>query len=291
MSHKHCLSSLQARRLRDIFREEVHTLPRRVFWSLAVLAGLVTVSAAPSRAQQTQPATDFVILKREAVAPSSVRLSIIVVSSQSEADSVRGELGSGASFGSLATQHSKHPSAATGGEFGVFAIEDLRLEFRTGLERVKNGSYSDVIAIQRLTPSDWPEALPLPGASLKNVELTLGRSYASATLPADGQSTMTELTYPFGVRMRIHETRGLGFMEFTPPWPSSIFGIRPDDQIPSSIYDLFPKTGRFIRGVFVGVPGHPNWFIDVDDRADAVSRLLFVDRNIYGDLPGIPKSH
>jgi len=259
---------------------------------VVVLAALMVALAGPIQGQQTPPATDFVILKSDAVPPSSVRLSIIVVESKSEAESVRRELESGASFESLAAQHSKHPSAATGGEFGVFAVADLRQEFRTALERVKSGSYSEVIAIQRPTiPSDWPEVLPLPGAPQKNVELMFGRSYASATLPADGQSTMTELTYPFGVRVRIHETRGLGFMEFTPPWRSSIFRIRPDDQIPSAIYDLFPKTGRFIRGVFVGVPGHPNWFIDVDDRADAVSRLLFVDRSIYGDLPGIPKSH
>ena len=39
----------------------------------------------------------------------------------------------------------------------------------------------------------------------------------------------------------------------------------------------------------VGVPGHPNWFVDVDDRVDAVIQLLYVDRNIYGNLPGIPK--
>jgi hypothetical protein len=40
----------------------------------------------------------------------------------------------------------------------------------------------------------------------------------------------------------------------------------------------------------VAVPGHPNWFIDVDERIDAVTRLLFVDRTIYGNLPDLPKS-
>ena len=48
-------------------------------------------------------------------------------------------------------------------------------------------------------------------------------------------------------------------------------------------------AGRFIRGVFVGVPGHPHWFIDVDDRVDAVIQVLYVDRDIYGNLAGLPK--
>ena len=52
----------------------------------------------------------------------------------------------------------------------------------------------------------------------------------------------------------------------------------------------FPHTGRFIRGVFAGVPGHPKWFFDVADRVDAVGRVLFVDRDLYENLPGIPKS-
>jgi len=231
-----------------------------------------------------------VILKSDDVTPSSARLTIIVVATRDEAESLHRKLESGVSFESLAEQYSRHPSAASGGEFGVFPLADLRPEFRAGLEAVKPGGYTPVIAIQKPTiPSDWPEPLPLPGMSLKDVERTLGRAYSRSTLAADGQSTMTELTYSFGVRLRIHETRGLGYMEFTPPWKSSIFGLRPDDQIPGAVYDTFPRTGRFIRGVFVGVPGHPNWFIDYDDRVDAVTRVLFVDRAIYGDLPGLPK--
>src|ERR1700724_292985 len=66
---------------------------------------------------------------------------------------------------------------------------------------------SPVIAVPRSTaPRDWPEGLPLPGATLTSVEVALGRSYSAATLPADGSSAMTELTYPFGVRLRIHES-------------------------------------------------------------------------------------
>ena len=242
------------------------------------------------RGQARPPATDFAILKADDVTSSSVRLTIIVVAAKDEAESIHRRLESGASFESLTEQYSKHPSAAVGGEFGVFPTADLPPDFRAALEGVKSGGFTPVIAVQKpAIPSGWPETLPPPGTSLKNIERTLGRSYSATTMPADGQSSMTELLYPFGVKLRVHESRGLGYMEFTGAWKTSIFGIRPDDPIPTSIYDLFPHTGRFIRGVYVAVPGHPNWFIDVDERIDAVTRLLFVDRTIYGNLPDLPK--
>jgi hypothetical protein len=240
-----------------------------------------------------QAATDFVILKSDDVTPTSVRLTIIVVATKTDAESVRQKLQSGASFEALAREYSRHPSAPDGGEFGVFPPGDLPQEFRAALDRVKPGGYTEVIAVPRpATPPGWPDGVPVPGTSLKEVERLLGRAYSSSTkLPADGQSAMTELTYHFGLRLRIHEARGLGFIEFTPPWKTTIFGVRPDDPMPASIYDLFPRTGRFIRGVLVGVPSHPNWYVDVDDRVDAVTRVLFVDRGIYGNLPDVPKGH
>jgi hypothetical protein len=268
---------------------------RRAIWIGYVLGGLaVTVPLPAARGglpgQPGLPATEFVILKCDDVAPPNVRLTIIVVDTAAEAESVRSMLASGARFEALAREHSKHPTAVTGGEFGVFSVADLRPEFRTAVGGVKPGGYTQVIAVPKPTiPSEWPEGLPLPGWPLKSVETVLGRSYSAAALPADGGAAMSEVTYPFGVRLRIHESRGLGFMEFTAPWKSPIFGIRPDDQMPPSLLDMFPRTGRFVRGVFVGVPGHPRWFVDVDDRADSVSRLLFVDRDIYGNLPGIPR--
>lgn len=263
---------------------------RRAIWSGCVLAGLLAGMTARIQGQADTPATEFVLLKCDDVTPSNVRLTIIVVETAAEAGTVRSKLASGAPFEALAREYSRHPTAATGGEFGVFSVADLRQEFRAALAGLKSGGYTQVIAVPKATrPSEWPERLPPSGAPLKSVEMLLGRSYSAATLPADSGFSMTELTYPFGVRLRIHESRGLGFMEFTPPWKSAIFGIRPDDQIPSSVLDMFPRTGRFVRGVFVGVPGHPNWFVDVDDRVDAVSRLLFVDRGIYGNLPDIPK--
>jgi peptidyl-prolyl cis-trans isomerase C len=258
-------------------------------WKICVLAGLAAI-APTLKGQSGLPPADFVILKCEDLTPSNVHLAIIVVDTAAEAESLRKKLESGARFEALASEHSRHPTAVTGGEFGVFSVADLRPEFRAALKGVKPGGYTPVIAVPRSTvPGDWPEALPLPGAPLKSIESALGRSYSATTLPADGSSAMTEITYPFGVRLRIHDSRGLGFMEFTAPWRLPIFGIRPDDQIPASVFDTFPSTGRFIRGVFVGVPGHPHWFIDVDDRVDAVIQLLWVDRDIYGNLAGIPK--
>ena len=263
---------------------------RRAIRTGCVLAGLAAGMAAVLQGQPGPPPADFVILKCDDLTPSNVRLAIIVVDTAPEAESLRKKLESGARFEALASEHSRHPTAVTGGEFGVFSVADLRPEFRAALKGVKPGGYTQVIAVPRSTvPGDWPEGLPLPGAPLRSVERALGRSYSTTTLPADGSSAMTEVTYPFGVRLRIHESRGLGFMEFTAPWRLPIFGIRPDDQIPASVFDTFPPTGRFIRGVFVGVPGHPHWFIDVDDRIDAVIQLLYVDPGIYGNLPGLPK--
>ena len=268
---------------------EVIPLHRRSLL-IALLACLASLANISLRGQSRPVATDFVILKADDLTPSSVRLTIIVVAARDEAESVHRKVESGASFESLAEQYSKHPSAAAGGEFGVFPISDLPPEFRAALGGVKPGGFTPVITVQKPSiPAGWPETLPLPGVTLKDVERTLGRAYSSTKVPADGQSSMTELLYSFGVKLRVHESRGLGFMEFTGAWKTSIFGIRPDDPIPTSIYDLFPHSGRFIRGVYVAVPGHPNWFIDVDERIDAVTRLLFVDRTIYGNLPDLPK--
>jgi hypothetical protein len=264
---------------------------RRAFRIGCFLAGLVVAITAPTTGHAAPLASDFAILKCDDVTSSSVRLTIIVVDTMSDVAEVLGKIDSGASFEALARDYSLHPSAADGGDFGVFPIAELQTEFRTAIAGITSGGHTQAFSLQKRTvPDGWPENLPVPGDSLKNVERTLGHSYLTASLAADAGSMMTELTYPFGVQLRVHESRGVGFMEFTAPWKFSIFGIRPDDQLPASVLDLFPRTGRFIRGVFVAVPQHPNWFVDVDDRVDAVSRLLFVDRDIYGNLPGIPKN-
>ena len=227
----------------------------RAVWIGVVLASFAAALGGPIHGQSDRPTTDFVILKRDDLAASTVRLTIIVVGTKSEADSIRSKLDAGTSFEALAREYSRHPSAVTSGEFGEFALSDLQPEFQTALTGVKSGGYTQAFAIAKpATPSGWPENIPSPGIPLTSVERALGRSYSSTTLPADAGSRMTELMYPFGVRLRIHESRGLGFMEFTPPWKSTIFGIRPDDQMPGAVLDLFPRTGRFIRGVFVGVP-------------------------------------
>jgi hypothetical protein len=271
--------------------QRVLTLHRHPIWIAGLLAALAGIITTPLPARSASPTTEYVILKGDDLAASDVHLTIIVVDTKGDAELVRTKLASGASFAALAREYSTHPSGVTGGDFGVFSVDDLPPEFRGALTGVKPGSYTQAFAVEKPpVPAGWPEGLPAPGASLKSVERTLGRAYVAATLPADAGSTMTEVSYPFGLRLRIHERRGLGFMEFTGPWKRSIFGIRPDDQIPASVLDLFPRTGRFIRGVFAAVPGRPNWFVDVDDRVDTVMQLLYVDREIYGNLPGVPKN-
>jgi hypothetical protein len=135
-------------------------------------------------------------------------------------------------------------------------------------------------------PPDWPAHVPAPGATVSAIETALGRPDAVAALSSD----ITELTYDFGLRLRVHETHGLAFMELSAPWAPAIFGIQIDEPLPQSELDRFTRPPRFTRGVFVGLPAHPHWFVDVDDRVDAVRRLLFIDPELYGpptDIPGV----
>jgi transglutaminase-like putative cysteine protease len=135
-------------------------------------------------------------------------------------------------------------------------------------------------------PSGWPSRVPPPGTSLNEIERTFGHADSVGNVRPD----LTELTYASGVRLRVQQTRGLAFAEFSGPWSQPIFGIQIDDPLPDSELDAFSRPPRFSRGVFVGLPAHPHWFVDVDDRVDAVRRLLFVDLNIYGpgiDVPGV----
>jgi hypothetical protein len=136
------------------------------------------------------------------------------------------------------------------------------------------------------TPRDWPSRVPPPGSPLNQIDKALGPAASVATIPPD----LTELTYPFGLRLRVRETRGLAFAEFSDPWSQPIFGIQIDEPLPDSELDAFARTPRFSRGVFVGLPAHPHWFVDIDDRLDEVRRLLFVDPELYGpgiDVPGV----
>src|SRR5207247_2394635 len=105
------------------------TVHRRAILIGYLLAGLAAGVAAPLHGQATEPAAEFVILKGDDLTSSNLRLSIIVVDTVAEADSVRIKLESGASFETLAKEHSRHPTAATGGQFGVFSVADLRPEF------------------------------------------------------------------------------------------------------------------------------------------------------------------
>jgi parvulin-like peptidyl-prolyl isomerase len=110
---------------------------RRAIWIGYVLAGLVAVIAVPLQGQAARSAVDFVILKADDVTPASVRLTVIVVDTKVDSESVRRKLQSGTAFESLAKQYSTHPSAVDGGEFGVFPVADLRPEFRAALAGIQ----------------------------------------------------------------------------------------------------------------------------------------------------------
>src|ERR1700722_1361306 len=139
---------IQPRRAHMVHRNEVSELVhRRVIWTLCVLAGLVAGMAPTLKGQSGLPPANFVILKCDDLTPSSVHLAIIVVDTAAEAESLRGRLESGARFESLASEHSRHPTAVTGGDFGVFSVADLRPDFRAALEGVKPGGYTPVIAV------------------------------------------------------------------------------------------------------------------------------------------------
>jgi hypothetical protein len=114
--------------------------------------------------------------------------------------------------------------------------------------------------------------------------MALGRAHSVANVSPG----ITELTYDFGLRLGVHERRGLGLLEFGGPWSRPVFGIQIDEPMPQTELDAFSRSPRFTRGVYVGLPAHPHWFVDVDDRADSVRRLLFVDPSIYGNSTGIP---
>jgi hypothetical protein len=249
--------------------------------SAAVLAGSTNAGGEDLRTT----AREFVILQVQARTPSTVGLAIIVLDSGAAADAALGELAAGSPFEVVARARSTHPTANDGGKFGVFALVDLSPEFVTALDGVPAGGHTRVVEVSTPeAPSGWPAHVPVPGAPLRAVETALGRADSEAkVLPG-----ITELTYDFGLRLRVNESRGLGFLEFGDSWLRPIFGIQIDEPMPQAELDTFSRAPRFARGVFVGLPAHPHWFVDVDDRVDEVRRLLFIDPNIYGSPSGIP---
>jgi PPIC-type PPIASE domain len=149
-------------------------LLRRALGIACVLAAAAVI-AVPLGGQSGSP-TDFVVLKVEDLSSSGVHLAIIVTNTKADADAARRQLEAGAAFDRVAAERSRHPTAAAGGDFGVFPLGDLRPEFRTGIDGVKPGGYTPVLAVDRSAiPPGWPEALPAPGTSLRNVERALGR--------------------------------------------------------------------------------------------------------------------
>jgi hypothetical protein len=136
------------------------------------------------------------------------------------------------------------------------------------------------------TRPEWPAHIPLPGSPMNVIEAMLGRAESTANVYPD----VTELRYEIGLRLRVQREHGLAFVELSAPWSEPVFGIQIDEPLPQAEFDRFAQMPRFSRGVFTGLPAHPHWFVDVDDRLDAVRRLLFMDPQLYGrpaDMPGV----
>lgn len=256
------------------------------FIACSVVAAASAIVAKAARGQPAATAReDFVILQVQQRTPTTIALGIVVLDTGAAADAALAELDSGSAFEAVARARSTHPTAVDGGRFGVFGLADLSSEFVKALDGVPTGGHTRVVDVPMPgAPSGWPAHIPIPGAPLRAVENALGRAYSEASVTPG----VTELTYDFGLRLRVNESRGLGFLEFGDSWPRPIFGIQIDDPMPQAELDTFSRPPRFSRGVFVGLPAHPHWFVDVDDRVDAVRRLLFIDPNIYGNPSGIP---
>jgi tetratricopeptide (TPR) repeat protein len=74
-------------------------------------------------------------------------LRLIVVASEAEAVRIRDQIRAGQSFEELAKKYSVDPSSAQGGYLGTLSVEDLRPDFKRGLEGVKPGDVSQVIRL------------------------------------------------------------------------------------------------------------------------------------------------
>jgi tetratricopeptide (TPR) repeat protein len=88
-------------------------------------------------------------------------LRLIAVRSAVEAADLRAQIQRGASFGSLAKEHSIDPSSTQGGYLGLFRLADLNPDFQQGLQGLQPGQVSAVIPrgrehvlLQRLAPDE-----------------------------------------------------------------------------------------------------------------------------------------
>src|SRR5215510_2130948 len=74
-------------------------------------------------------------------------VSVIVVGTQSQANELRAQLRSGASFEVLAVKDSLDPTSPQGGYVGMKVSADLPEEFRKALARMQSGEVSPVVRV------------------------------------------------------------------------------------------------------------------------------------------------
>ena len=77
-----------------------------------------------------------------------VKASHILVKTRSEAEKLLGELKKGASFSTLAQQHSECPSRKKGGDLGWFGRGKMVPEFEKAAFSLKKGELSDIVKTQ-----------------------------------------------------------------------------------------------------------------------------------------------
>ena len=130
------------------------------FALLGVCAAIFGGSAAHVSAA-SQGSLEFAIIHYRDVVDSRVRLGVIFVDTEAEAEALHARLTQGELFSALAETYSTHSTKAAGGDLGELELGDLREEFRTAITELGLGSYTDVIAIPK-SRFRWTSTTPQP---------------------------------------------------------------------------------------------------------------------------------
>lgn len=82
-----------------------------------------------------------------AAQPQRVEIGAIVLTTESQAESVLQQLKAGADFAEIAARYSVGPGSTNGGRLGFFAPGDLRPELEQAVAQLDEGGYSYIVAI------------------------------------------------------------------------------------------------------------------------------------------------
>lgn len=87
-------------------------------------------------------------LAAPAVADETVDLGIITLSSQKEAENIRGKLEKGASFEEIARKYSQGPAVSRGGRVGHQRLKSMRIEYRNAIKGLAPNKPSKVVPVE-----------------------------------------------------------------------------------------------------------------------------------------------